>query len=99
MNKQMLEVMQRRGELLARIASQREQVAAISTRWKTPLALADQGLAAVRFLRTKPVLVASAMALLVIRRRGILGLTKGGWMAWKGYRFYTRVSEKLSSRL
>lgn len=99
MNKQMLEVMQRRGELLARIAAQREQVAEIGTRWQTPLALADQGLAAVRFLRSNPVLVAGVAALLVIRRRGVVGLVKGVWRAWRGYRYFTAVSEKLSSRL
>jgi len=36
MNKQMHEVMQRRGELLASIAAQREQVAQIGTRWRSP---------------------------------------------------------------
>jgi len=34
MNNQMSAVMQRRGELLARIAAQREQVAGIGTRWR-----------------------------------------------------------------
>ena len=98
MNKQMHEVMQRRGELLASIAAQREQVAQIGTRWQTPLALADQGLAVVRFLRSRPVLVASVVALFVIRRRGVIGLMKSGWRMWKGYRFLTALSERLSSR-
>lgn len=98
MNKQMSAVMQRRGELLARIAAQREQVARVGARWQTPLALADQGLAVVRFLRSHPVLVAGAAALIVIRRRGVLGLVKGGWRVWKGYRFLAALSEKLSPR-
>lgn len=99
MNKRMLEVMQRRGELLARIASQREQMAEIETRWQAPLALADQGLAAMRFLRSNPVLVAGVAALFVIRRRGMVGLVAGVWRAWKGYRYLTAFSAKLSSRL
>ena len=98
MNSQMLMVKQRRGELLARIAAQREQVAQIGTRWQAPLALADQGLVVVRFLRSHPVLVASVVALFVIRRRGVVGLMKGGWRVWKGYRFLTALSERLSSR-
>ena len=98
MNKQMLEVMQRRGELLARIASQRGQVAEMGARWQAPLALADQGLAVVRFLRSKPILVASVVALLVIRRRGVVGLARSVWQMWKGYRFLTAFSAKLSSR-
>ncbi|MDE2117303.1 MAG: YqjK-like family protein [Betaproteobacteria bacterium] len=99
MNKRMLEVMQRRGELLARIASQREQVAEIGARWQAPLALADQGLAAIRYLRSNPVLVAGVAALLVIRRRGVVGLVRGGWRVWKGYRSLTAFSAKLSSHL
>lgn len=98
MNKQMLAVMQRRGVLLAKIAAQREQLEETGTRWRTPLALADQGLAIVRFLRSHPVLVAGTVALLVVRRRGVTGLIKGGWRVWKGYRYLTALSEKLSPR-
>lgn len=98
MNKQMLELMQRRGELLARIAAQREQVAGIGARWQTPLALVDQGLAAVRFLSSHPAIVAGVAALFVIRRRGVVGLVKGGWRVWKGYRYLTALSERLSSQ-
>jgi len=98
MNKQMLEVMQRRGELLARITSQREQMAEIGTRWQAPLAIADQGLAAMRFLRSNPVLVAGVAALFVIRRRGVVGLVTGVWRVWKGYRYFTAFSAKLPSR-
>lgn len=98
MNEQMLAVMQRRGELLAKIAAQRGQVAQIGARWQAPLALADQGLAVVRFLRSHPALVAGVVALFVIRRRGVVGLVKSGWRVWKGYRFLTALSERLSSR-
>lgn len=98
MNEQMLAVMQRRGELLAKIAAQRGQVAQIGARWQAPLALADQGLAVVRFLRSHPALAAGVVALFVIRRRGVVGLVKSGWRVWKGYRFLTALSERLSSR-
>ena len=94
----MLMVMQRRGELLARIAAQREQMAEVGARWKAPLALADQGLAVVRFLRSHPVLVDGIVALFVIRRCGVVGLLKSGWRVWKGYRYLAALSEKLSSR-
>lgn len=99
MNKQMIEVMQRRGELLSRIAAQREQAAALGARWQAPLAVADQGLAVLRFLRSNPVLVAGVAALVVIRRRGVTGLVRVVWRAWKGYRYFTRLSKYLSSRL
>lgn len=94
----MLAMMQRRGELLARIAAQREQMAETGARWQAPLALADQGLAVMRFLRSHPVLVTGVVALFVIRRRGVVGLVKGGWRVWKGYRFLTALAEKLSPR-
>ena len=99
MNRQMFEVMQRRGELLARIAAQREQVAEIGARWETPLTFADKCLAAVRFLRARPVLVAGVAALFVVRRRGLMGLARSGLLAWRGYRYFTAFSGKLSSRL
>lgn len=98
MNKQMLEVMQHRGELLARIASQREQVAEMGARWRTPLAIADQGLAIMRFLRANPVLVAAVVAIFVIRRRGVVGLMLGTWRVWKGYRAMEVFSARLTSR-
>lgn len=98
MNEEMFELMQSRGELLARIAAQREQVAEIGTQWQTPLALADQGMAAVRFLRGHPVLVAGVVAFFVIRRGGVAGLLRGMWRVWKGYRYFALFSEKLSSR-
>ena len=95
MNEKMLAVMQRRGELLAKIASQREQVAQTSARWSAPLAVADQGLAVLRFIRARPVLVAGVAALLVWRRRGVLGVARMGWRAWKGYRYLTGLAAKL----
>jgi hypothetical protein len=98
MNQQMNEVMRRRGELQARIAAQRGQVAEIATRLQPALSLADQGLSAIRFLRSHPVLTGGVLALLAIRRRGVAGLVKGVWRAWKGYRYFTAVSEKLGAR-
>lgn len=98
MNKQMLEVMQRREELLARIALQRGQIAHIASSCKTPLAFADRGWAAVRLLRSMPMLVTGVMALLVARKQGLMGLLRGGWLLWEGYSFFTAFSAKLSSR-
>lgn len=95
MNERMLAVRQRRGELLAKIATQREQVAQVGARWRTPLAVADQGLAVLRFIRSRPLLVAGVAALLVWRRRGMVGVAKLGWRVWKGYRYLTGLAAKL----
>lgn len=99
MNKQMLAVVQRRGELLERISAQREQVAVTAMRWQEPLALADKGLAVVRFLRSNPVLVAAAIALLVIRRRGVRGMVTTGWGMWRLYKSATSFSARMASHL
>ena len=75
---QLSAVMQRRGDLLARIASQREQVTEIGVSFQTPLALAERGLAAARFLRSHPVLVAGVV--------GVAGMAGVILRVWKGYR-------------
>lgn len=97
MNDRMLEVMQRRGELLAKIAVQREQMAEIGARCHFPMELMDRGMAAARFLRSHPVLTAGIAALFVVRRRGMAGLARSGWRVWKGYRFLAELSRKLRS--
>ncbi|MDD5299283.1 MAG: YqjK family protein [Gallionella sp.] len=98
MNKQMLALMQRRAELQARIATQREQVAAAAMRWQAPLALADKGLAAIRFLRSNPVLVAAVVAVIAIRRRNVAGMLTAGWRMWRWYKSAVSFSAKIASR-
>jgi hypothetical protein len=94
MNEKMLELVRRRSELLESIAVQREQLAEIGTRLQTPLALADLGLAALRFFRSRHFLVALAVAI-VTHRRGVFGIVKGVWRLWKGYR---QLSNSLPSQ-
>ncbi|MFZ5524986.1 MAG: YqjK-like family protein [Pseudomonadota bacterium] len=98
MNDRKSDLMQNRAELLARIAAQRKQVTEIGSEWQAPLALADQGVDAVLFLRRHPLLVAGAVVFFVIRRRGMAGLAGGVWGIWKGYRYFISMSEKLLSR-
>jgi hypothetical protein len=99
MNKQMFALMQRRGELLARISAQREQVAEIGRRWQAPLALVDKGLTAVRFLRSKPMLVAGTIAIFVIRRRGVTGMLATAWRIWRLYKSAILFSKKMAPHL
>jgi hypothetical protein len=94
MNVKLHELKQRRGDLLARIAVQREQMSEIKAEWNAPLAVADQGVAAVHFLRRHPILVAGAMAFVVIRRHRVAGLMWGVWRVWKGYLNFTSIAAK-----
>ncbi|MGA9665368.1 MAG: YqjK family protein [Gallionella sp.] len=86
-------LLNRRGELLARIATQRDQVAELGARLETPLVFAEKGLAAVRFLRSAPVVSAVLVALLVNRRRILAAVVKGAWRLWKGYRRLSALEE------
>ena len=88
MNERMLELRQRRGELRARIDAQRGQLAEIASTWEKPLALADQGVSILRFLRGHPLLVAGVVSLVVLRGRGLAGLFGRAWQVWKGYRYF-----------
>lgn len=94
----MHKLMQRRQALLARIAGQREQMADLSTRWQPALSVADQALEAARFVRTHAVLVAGVAGLLLVRRRGVIGVMKGGWRAWKTWRYLSDYSERIAPK-
>ncbi|MDX8399754.1 MAG: YqjK-like family protein [Gallionellaceae bacterium] len=95
MNNKIAELRQKRGELLARIATQREQIKVIEKRWQAPFAVADKGWLFVRYLRSNPVLIAAPVTILLIRRNGVIGMAKAGWRIWKMYRtvnsLYARI--------
>lgn len=94
MNEKMLELMERRGSLLASIAKQREQMTEIGSNLRTPLLLADRGLAIVHYLRYQPLLFAVVAAFFMFRRRSVAGLVWGGLSVWKLYRDFTSLSAK-----
>lgn len=102
MNDSMFKLMQNRSKLLAKIATQRGQMTEIEAEWRAPLALADRGVAVVRFLRCHPLLVSGAMAIILFHRRsmtgmtGLTGLMWGVWRTWKSYRDFTSILTKSS---
>ena len=80
MKQRLAELAVRRLRLLEEIEAQRMEVAEISVDFQKPLALADTGLKAVRFIRNHPALVSGSFAaLLSIRGMGMAGLAKKGW--------------------
>jgi hypothetical protein len=68
MNERLQRLAERRQQLVARAAVQRAALAQHIEPWRTPLALADRGLAAVRYVRRHPGLVIGAAALLAVLR-------------------------------
>lgn len=80
MKKRLAALAHRRLELFDKIEAQRMEVAEISQHWQKPLAVADTGLKAVRFIRSHPGLVSGGVAaLLSLRGMGIAGFARKGW--------------------
>jgi hypothetical protein len=98
MNNKQLELMERRDAIQARIATQREQLRQVSTQLAQPLALLDQGIAGLRYLRRHPLLSACVVAVLLVRRGGMLGMISSGFKLWGAYRSLRSLAEKFSSQ-
>jgi hypothetical protein len=94
MAKRYQEVMQRRRVLLDKISGQREQLAGLETRFQPALLAADQLWRVVVFLRGHVLLTAGLAGIVLLRRRGVTGVLKGGWRAWKAYRYFNELSRK-----
>ena len=79
MNTRLAELAGKRAQLVARAASQREQISGLVRQCQGPLTVAEKGFAMVRFVRGHPLLFASVgvgAAFLIARRAG--GLRKWG---------------------
>ncbi|MFN3398522.1 MAG: YqjK-like family protein [Sulfurimicrobium sp.] len=93
MNSRLIELAEHRERLLARISRQRDELAHHASPLKAVFAVADKGVAAARFLRRHPGLVAGAVGLFVaLRPRLALRWLGRGWSLWK-------VVQKLRQRL
>ena len=94
MNEKLLKLAQRREHLVLEAAKQRLQLAQAVEVWREPLALADQGLAAISYIKKHPILIAASSAVLVrLVRKSFIGKWLGrGMMAWQ-------LVRKLQSRL
>jgi hypothetical protein len=80
MNKKLTHLAFRRAELRETIADQRTAMTLITRDLRQPLAVADLGFRAVRFIREHPVLATgSVTAFLTLRHHGLMGLVNHGW--------------------
>ena len=69
MNKKLTVLAKHRQQLVAQAAEQRAALGANVAPWHAPLALADKGLEAVRYVKRHPVLMIGVVALFAILRR------------------------------
>jgi hypothetical protein len=84
MNKKLTRLAERRERLVVQAAAQRTALAQNIAPWRIPLALADQGLAALRFIKSHPALIVGGVAVLVALRPGSLGKwLQRGWLTWQ----------------
>lgn len=97
MNRKLRRIHEKRELLIARAAAQRSTLGLEIEPWRVPLAVADQGLAALRFIRSHPTwMVGGAVALGLLRPRNLgkwLGRALLSWQLLQGLRSSARVPD------
>lgn len=87
MNKKRAHLAERRSQLVAQSAAQRTALADELAPWRARLALADQGVAALRFIRRHPgLMVGAALLAAAVFPRRVASMGKWlrpGWAIWK----------------
>jgi hypothetical protein len=89
----------RRERLLARSATQRDELALLLAPLKGPLALADRGIAAMQYVRAHPGLVAIAAAIFVVLSpKRAFRWARRAFGVWRGYRWAARALDEFATR-
>lgn len=84
MNDKLIHLAERRERLIAKAEVQRTSLAQNVESWRRPLMLADQGLAAIRFVNRHPFWMGSIVILLTALRPGRIGeKLRRGWITWQ----------------
>ncbi len=84
MNDKLVRLAERRERLIAQAAAQRMALAQNIEPWRTPLALADKGLAALRYIKSHPAWIVGGSFLLAALRPGRAGKwLRRGWVTWQ----------------
>jgi len=89
----------KRALLLARAAVERERLSVQLQAWEAPLALADKGFAAARYVRRHPQWIVAAVVLLaILRPRRALSWARNGLIAWRAWRWISQSLRGLAIR-
>jgi hypothetical protein len=84
MNGKLLQIAERREHLVAQAAAQRGAIARDIEPWRIPLVLTDQGLTALRYIKSHPKLTLGGIALLaVLQPRQVGKWLARGWVSWQ----------------
>jgi len=84
MNEKLSRLAERRERLVAQAAAQRTVLSQNIEAWRVPLVLADQGLAALRYVKSHPVLTMGGVALFVVLRPRHIGeWLRRGLVTWQ----------------
>ncbi|MGA9992823.1 MAG: YqjK-like family protein [Thiobacillaceae bacterium] len=84
MNDKLIRLAERRERLIGQAAAQRLTLAQNIEPWRVPLALADQGLAALRFIKRHPAWIVGGVVLFGALRPGNVGRwLRRGWVTWQ----------------
>lgn len=84
MNEKLIRLTERRERLVAQAAAQRRTLAQDIEPWRIPLALVDQGLTALRYVRSHPEWIVGVVLLLAVLRPRRVGKWLGsGWVSWQ----------------
>jgi hypothetical protein len=84
MNKKLIRLAERRERLVTRAAEQRVALAQNIEPYRMPLALADRGINALRYVKSHPEWIVGVVVLLVALRPGRVGKWLGrGWVTWQ----------------
>ena len=84
MNAKLIELGERRITLVAMAATQRAELSQALTSWRRPLAVVDQGWAAVRCIRNHAALLAGVAAFVVpLRPLRVARWLRRGWLVWR----------------
>ena len=93
MSERLIKLAERRATLIARAESQRDTLGQAVVPLRVPLAVVDQGLAGINYLKLHPEwLAGSAVLMLLLKPRRIFKWAQNGWLAW---RFARSLKNKL----